>query len=1262
LVDGTVGNENKIYNNIISDIEGSGIIYGLYLSGADYVKAYHNTISLDNTSATAGATYGIYNSGTVGGIDIKNNIVTITRGGSGAKYCVYYTGALPVSDNNVLYMNSAAGTNYIAYSNAVTYATLPLYQTGATKDLLSVAVNPTYFSPSTGDFTPTVSTVNNIGTSVGILTDINGASRSATNPDPGAIEFSLSAVDVAFVNIASPSVAAGCYSAAETFSVNIQNAGNAPLDFSVTPLTINLSVTGTTTATLTATISTGTLAINATSPFSLSPTLNMLANGTYTVSGTVSVAGDGNLANNNLATVNYIVGPNAGTISNSLPSICVSGTPTITVVGASGGSKQWKQSTVSATGPWTNVGTGGNTYTPSSAVTQTTYYMMEVSCNTNVANSNVLTVVVNNPQITSTTPDTICANNSAILSATAASGATLNWFNNPSATGTPLFIGSPFTTPTLTSNTTYYVAASNGGVPTNGSLLTSYVGGNGSTANFFDVIPNVSMLLTGVDLNCSSALGTTVTVQVWYRNSTVVGNAATSNAGWTLLTSGTATSAGVGNPTNFTFPVGVNLPMTANTTYGLAVGFTTGSLTYSNATAGAAVAGTTWASNSDLVIKCGYGGTFASSIVDRNFNGKLFYTTNPGCVSATVSVLATVNPAPTVTANPSSSTICQGAQLTLAASGSTATYSWSGGVIDNTPFVPTTSQTYTVTATDAGGCTKTATSSIIVNPVLTGIASVTPTAICLGQSATFTTSLAPQCALTSVSGFQGTYAPTNWSNLNTNSNGTVNTALAPASITMTSGTNNSNSSGNTNYSKAIGCSGTVTFNWSYSTADFAFADYPTYSINGGTSVTFPGFNTGGASSQTGTASIPVSAGDIITLQAYTLDNDGTPGTIIISNFTAPAPPITGTASFWDAASGGTNLNTSTIVSTPTTSGLLTYYAEYTASATGCANLVRTPVTLDVHAIPTVSATATPTTVCSNGTSQLSSSVSGVTLSAGPQVQPGVYCAAGSNQDCSFGDEYIGNVTVGTINSSSSCGTTTYTNNTSMTTTMSAGNSYAISVTNPNYFSSDQCIVWVDYNRNGLFTDPNEMITLSGGSSSTPFTGNIVVPGSAVPGLTTMRVRMMYSGTPSPCGNTSYGEVEDYSVNLLAPVVTYSWSPATNLNSTTLSDVTFTSTAAGTAIYTVTVADALGCSNTASVSITTTPPPTGNTLTNPIVAATLPYSTTNNNLASNCWTNDYTGANNQISPDVFYQFTMPSCHDSVILIYVQELLLTHTFIY
>ncbi|PIQ16470.1 MAG: hypothetical protein COW67_02825, partial [Flavobacteriales bacterium CG18_big_fil_WC_8_21_14_2_50_32_9] len=114
-VDATVGNENRVINNLIYNINSNGTVYALYNIGSDGVHYFHNTISLDDQNATGGTTRGFYQTTTASNIEFVNNIVTVTRTGSGAKHCLYFntTTSTIVSNNNVLY--TPTGTNNTGY-------------------------------------------------------------------------------------------------------------------------------------------------------------------------------------------------------------------------------------------------------------------------------------------------------------------------------------------------------------------------------------------------------------------------------------------------------------------------------------------------------------------------------------------------------------------------------------------------------------------------------------------------------------------------------------------------------------------------------------------------------------------------------------------------------------------------------------------------------------------------------------------------------------------------------------------------------------------------------------------------------------------------------------------------------------------------------------------------------------------------------------------------------------------------------------------
>jgi len=138
---------------------------------------------------------------------------------------------------------------------------------------------------------------------------------------------------------------------------------------------------------------------------------------------------------------------------------------------------------------------------------------------------------------------------------------------------------------------------------------------------------------------------------------------------------------------------------------------------------------------------------------------------------------------------------------------------------------------------------------------------------------------------------------------------------------------------------------------------------------------------------------------------------------------------------------------------------------------------------------------------------------------------GTYCTAGAT----ICDEYIDNVTLHTINNSSGCGLVGgYSDYTTISTTLYPGTPYPITVHNPVAYTGDQCGVWIDWQHDNW--DAGDYTALTTTDFMT-FTGTITMPSVAVNGPTRMRVRMNYTGTMDPCGVTTYGEVEDYTVNI-----------------------------------------------------------------------------------------------------------------------------------
>ncbi len=108
--------------------------------------------------------------------------------------------------------------------------------------------------------------------------------------------------------------------------------------------------------------------------------------------------------------------------------------------------------------------------------------------------------------------------------------------------------------------------------------------------------------------------------------------------------------------------------------------------------------------------------------------------TNSVTKQITISPTSSVN----VVAHASSTSFCQGQQLTLTGSGA-QTYTWDNNVTNGIAFTPSAGTVlYTVTGTDASGCSGTANVSVTVTPSPTVSINSVPNNICVGQQITLT--------------------------------------------------------------------------------------------------------------------------------------------------------------------------------------------------------------------------------------------------------------------------------------------------------------------------------------------------------------------------------------------------------------------------------------------------------------------------------------------------------------------------------------------
>lgn len=220
-----------------------------------------------------------------------------------------------------------------------------------------------------------------------------------------------------------------------------------------------------------------------------------------------------------------------------------------------------------------------------------------------------------------------------------------------------------------------------------------------------------------------------------------------------------------------------------------------------------------------------------------------------------------------------------------------------------------------------------------------------------------------------------------------------------------------------------------------------------------------------------------------------------------------------------------------------------------------------------------------------------------------------YCTPVYSTGCGGGD-YISNMQIGSLNNSSGCATGGYADYTGSVSppNLTLGATYSTSTTVQ--YSSNYIVVWVDYNHNGVFESSERTALGVVPGSNSPLSSSITIPTTALSGNTVMRVRTVWnSAATDPCSSYTWGEAEDYLVNLVCPAVnittspvntticqgtnasfnvagttttgftplTYQWQVSTNSGST-WSDISNTSVYSGTATSTLNITGATAAMN------------------------------------------------------------------------------------
>jgi trimeric autotransporter adhesin len=498
--------------------------------------------------------------------------------------------------------------------------------------------------------------------------------------------------------------------------------------------------------------------------------------------------------------------PAQSTITSPTSTFCTSGSTTLSLSNSyigQGITYQWAYSTSSG-GPYTNLLGNANTQI-TGTLFSTRYYVCTINCT--FGNTQITTpekAIVVSPQFfpNITGNPNICAGNSATLDA-GAGYASYAWSNGVTtqtlttsiagnysvtlttplgctATASRTVVVSPLPIPSITGTST--ICSGNSTTLGLTTTYTSYNWSTGGTGSSVTVSMAGTYTITVTNFSgCSASTSTTITLSnqlsptITGGSNICLGNSTTLDAGagytnYQWSNGATTQAITTANAQNYTVTV---------TNASGCSGTASKTITQSPTPTTTIVGASTICQGSSTTLNAGLGfstyawsnaATTQSITVSIAGTYTVTITNSSGCTATAVKTVTFNNQlTPTITG---ASSFCQGSSTTLDAGTGYNTYSWSSGSSSQT-LSANTAGTYTVTVTNASGCTGTASKTITQSPLPT--TSITgASTICQGSSTT----------LDAGAGFS-TYA---WSNAATTQSITVSAAgTYTVTITNSSG-------------------------------------------------------------------------------------------------------------------------------------------------------------------------------------------------------------------------------------------------------------------------------------------------------------------------------------------------------------------------------------------------------------------------------------------------------------------------------------------
>lgn len=661
----------------------------------------------------------------------------------------------------------------------------------------------------------------------------------------------------------------------------------------------------------------------------------------------------------------------------------------------------------------------------------------------NTSSVQVFTITVNaTPSISSVTSNARCDAGTLSIGATASNGV-LNWYD-VNLGGTSLGTGTVFN-PSVTSTFVYYVDASFAGCTSTRSAVTATVNSSpsisltsssasvcaGSSANLvvagasnytwypgavsgssISVNPSATTIytVTGTDaVACSDTQYLTLAVNASPTITALSSATAICESASAVLSAAGASTytwyPGAISGTNITVsPLATTIytitgldasSCSASATLALTVNANP-TLTALSTTSAICSSGSANLSATGALTYTWMPGNLTGSLVSVSPLANTIYTlngTNANACSSSATLALQVNNTPILMASAGSTAICENNSTTLTAGGA-LNYTWNPGnlVGSSVTVTPLASTVYTLTGSNASGCSETITLNLVVNanPTVTAVSSAS--AICANTSATL-----------SASGAQ-TY---DWNaGAFTTSVITVN-PLSTTVYTLT-GTNASGCSQSTTLSLQVNANPTL----------LAMASASAICANGTASLMVSGANSYTWSPAASNATmLTVSPLNTMTYSVSGTNLNGCVATATLDLIVNANPTLIATASGSAICAGNSstlsaigalnytwtpgNINAATIVVSPTTTTTYTVWAE---NASACSS--NTIITLNVTANPVIAASASASLICNGASASLSASgaqsytwmpgnLSGSLISVNPLANT-VYTVYGTN--------------------------------------------------------------------------------------------------------------------------------------------------------------------------------------------------------------------------------------------------------------------------